>query len=527
MSDSLRAGEIGVLAASAAQPGSSAGMTTRVARGTLWTLGGQCTVMLASLVATPFTIRLLGSEAYGVLALVNVLIGYLAFTDMGMGLTATRFGADAHTRLDERGEVAVVWTSTLIAVVPAVVSALALALFAAPLIDDVLRLPAHLRSESIIVLRLAAVGFVARTLSSVLNAPQLVRLRMDLNTLVTSGMGIAQICLVPVVLLLGGELVGAVSVIAGISIGGVFVHLMISQRLLPRLSRPRIDSALIKPLMRFGIGLVASAIAGMVLINVEKLLLPRFASVTVLAHYAVAYSVAGMLAVVPAAMRQSLLPAFSRLQAERDRESLARLYGQALRGNLLWIAPASVLLCVGAKPFFTFWAGPEFGQQSTVPFYILVVGLMFNVMAYVPHAMLMACGRSDLIARFHAAEVLPYTLVAVLLTYRFGAIGAALAWSLRVTVDATLFFFGAARVANFSPTVFPRNRATYFTAASVLLLPVVLVVRTETSLAVLACVTLFSLLLYSAMVWTRVLTTEEREWMVDIASRRRGLLENI
>lgn len=514
MSESLGSAEIGVDETPVVRPGSAAGMTTRVARGMLWSLGGQCAVIVGVLAATPFTIRLLGPEAYGVLALVNVLIGYLAFTDMGMGLTATRFGAAAHSRLDDRGEVAVVWTSTVIAIVPAALSALVLALFAAPLVDEVLRLSAELRSESIIVLRLAALGFIARSASGVLNAPQLVRLRMDLNTTVTAAIGIGQSCLVPIVLFLGGGLVGAATVISGISIGAVFVHLVISQRLLPPLFKPRIDPALVRPLMRFGIGLVGSTIAAMVLVNIEKMFLPRFASVTALAHYAVAYSVAGMLAVVPGALRQTLLPAFSRLHAERDTDSLARLYGRALRGNLLWIAPASVLLCVAAKPFFTLWAGPEFGQQSTVPFYILVGGLLFNVMAYIPYTLLMAFGRSDLIARFHLAELLPYVVVAAVLTYWLGVIGAAIAWSLRVALDSLLFFIAARRVAGLRFSPVPVKQGVYAIAAGALLPPLLLLFNEAAShLALLSCVTVLSLVTYGCLVWRRVLSAEERAWV--------------
>ena len=39
-------------------------------------------VTLASLIATPFGIRALDVELYGVLALVNVVIGYAAFADL-------------------------------------------------------------------------------------------------------------------------------------------------------------------------------------------------------------------------------------------------------------------------------------------------------------------------------------------------------------------------------------------------------------------------------------------------------------
>jgi O-antigen/teichoic acid export membrane protein len=190
------------------------GMTTRVARGTLWTLGGQCALILAAVITTPFIIRRLGSEAYGILTLMNVLIGYLAISDMGMGLTATRFSAGPHSRFDDQGEAVVVWTSALIALVPATITGLTFAFLADPIVNELLRLPAEFRSESVVVIRLAAVGFVARTASSVLSAPQLVRLRMDLNALVTSGMAIVQNCLILAVLVFGGGLVAAVSIIA-------------------------------------------------------------------------------------------------------------------------------------------------------------------------------------------------------------------------------------------------------------------------------------------------------------------------
>src|SRR5262245_22246490 len=112
---------------------SANGMTTRVLGGTLWTLGGQGIMLLGSFFATPFVVRLLGTESYGVLALINTLIGYLAFADMGMGLAATRFGADAHSISDDENEAAIVWTSILIAAIPAAIFAALLASLSAPL----------------------------------------------------------------------------------------------------------------------------------------------------------------------------------------------------------------------------------------------------------------------------------------------------------------------------------------------------------------------------------------------------------
>jgi O-antigen/teichoic acid export membrane protein len=476
-------------------------------------LSAQAVLMLASFIATPFVVRLLGSEAYGVLALINILIGYLSFSDIGMGSASTRFGANAYAQKDSNAEVAVIWTSLVIAFLPAVLIAFGLALFSEPLIIHVLRLPAHLLGQAELALRLAALGFVARTVSNVLNTPQLVRLRMDLYSMIFAGAGVAQIFLAPVALLLWGTLSGMVGVITGVSLVTVLVQLIVSRRLLPGLLRPRINPDFAKPLIRFGGALVISSLANLILVNMEKLLVARFVSVTALAHYTIAYTVAYLLASVPGAMIQSLFPAFAQLQAESEREPLGRLYTRALRGNLLWLGPAALLLCVAAKPFFMLWAGPEYGRESPLPFYILVGGLLFNVMAYVPQSLLMGFGRSDLIARLHLAELLPYIVCAVWLTHEFGIAGAALAWSLRVAVDTFLSFRAARHIARFSFLLFPANRLSYALAVASLSLPVFLIAGGVAAPALLIGSTLTSLVIYAALVWMRVLTEEERTWV--------------
>jgi O-antigen/teichoic acid export membrane protein len=184
-----------------------------------------------------------------------------------------------------------------------------------------------------------------------------------------------------------------------------------------------------------------------------------------------------------------------------------------LRGNLFWVAPAALLLCVAAKPFLALWAGPEYSRQSALPFYILVCGILFNVMAIVPYTLLIASGRSDLVARIHMSELLPYVVVAFLSTYFFGAIGAALAYSLRLITDALLFFWFAKR-SGFPLSPLPANRSSYTAAVAVLLLPVLLsLVEVIDSLPVLAGVTILSLLVYCFLTWKKVLTDEERAWV--------------
>src|SRR5204862_5583169 len=108
-------------------PSPNTGITASVLRGTSYATMGQFAVLASAFVATPFLVRMLGAERYGVLALVSLLVGYFLFTDLGMGAASTRFAAEALGQQDRRKEVAVVWTSLLLASLPAIAGFVTLA----------------------------------------------------------------------------------------------------------------------------------------------------------------------------------------------------------------------------------------------------------------------------------------------------------------------------------------------------------------------------------------------------------------
>lgn len=478
--------------------------------GSFLNLGGQAVTMLATLVATPFVIRMLGAPSYGVLALMHVLIGYLSFADMGMGTASTRFGSMAHGRGDDEGEATAIWSALLLAAIPAITVALVLAISARPFVERGLRLPAYLHEPAVIAVRLAALGFVARAIAGVLNTPAVVRLRMDLVVLITVGTSAGQILLVPVVLFLGGGLTGAAAVVAGAAVAAALFHAIAGIHLLPRLRRLHVSGELLKPLARFGGALVVSSVAAMVLANLEKLLLPRYASVQALAFYSVAFSLALMLTQLPMGMLQSLVPAFSQLHVKEDRTDLELLYRRALRGMLYWTLPGALFICTVARPFFTIWAGPEFGRESTLPLYLLMFGVVCEIMAYVPYALVITLGRTDIIARCHLSLLVPYTIASVFLIQRFGAAGAAVAWSLRALAASILFSWFARRASGFRFSPFPENLRDYLLAVAALVLPVTLTALLTTSPIARTGVVTAAVAIYGVLILTRVLTGDER-----------------
>ncbi len=226
-----------------------------------------------------------------------------------------------------------------------------------------------------------------------------------------------------------------------------------------------------------------------------------------------------MIAIVPTALGQSLFPAFSQLQSDDNKENLLRLFSRAIRGNLIWAPPVIITLCLVAKPFFTFWAGEEFGRESPGPFYILAVGLTFNIIAYVPHNLIISSGRTDFLAKIYWAELVPYIFLASILTAKFGALGAALAWSLRVLVDTIIFLNLAKHILKQRIFSFFKFGYGYLAALLILVIPSVSILILSNSLLVIFSFGGILLLLYGVITWKAVLNIEEKNWINSQLSR--------
>src|SRR5690606_38905235 len=190
-----------------AQAPTTAGMTTKVVKGSLWTLAGQVAPLGVSLFTTPFVIRLLGSEGYGVLILVGLIPTYFAFADLGMGIASTRFASEACAAGDAKREANTVHTAAAMSFILSVPVAALIFIFSNTAVG-LFNVPEHLRGEANLALKIACVTFVLNFLNSIFNTPQLTRLRMDLNTFVSSGFRMLGLIATPITIYLGGGIVG-------------------------------------------------------------------------------------------------------------------------------------------------------------------------------------------------------------------------------------------------------------------------------------------------------------------------------
>jgi O-antigen/teichoic acid export membrane protein len=189
--------------------------------------------------------------------------------------------------------------------------------------------------------------------------------------------------------------------------------------------------------------------------------------------------------------------------------------------NLIWLLPALMVLFVIAKPFFTLWAGEEFGRESTLPFYILLFGLFFNILAYVPHSSIVANGRTDALAKLYWIELGFYAVAVYVLIKFFGIAGAAAAWSLRVILDAFAIIWLSKRIAKVPFRFFHHFPALVIAVA--MLVPAVIFAAFYDNFSLwLILLGPVCIALYSVLIWRTFIEPAERDWIKGRATNLLG-----
>jgi O-antigen/teichoic acid export membrane protein len=176
--------------------------------------------------------------------------------------------------------------------------------------------------------------------------------------------------------------------------------------------------------------------------------------------------------------------------------------------------PVAILICTAADPFLKIWVGNEFAENSAIPLYILVMGGICCIMGYVPHSLLLGMGRTMTIARCHLIEIVPYFICTAFLTWNFGAVGAALAASLRMLFEAILFFGAARHETGLSLRILTRDSRIFGLALVTIVCAGVASRYIGSDPIVGMAISAMSCAMFCGLVWTIMLDPDERKTLL-------------
>jgi O-antigen/teichoic acid export membrane protein len=413
-----------------------------LARNTLFNFIGQGVPLLVGLVTIPLIVGALGAERFGLLSLTWVVLGYFTIFDLGLGRAAAKYVADALARGDKDQVPRLIWTAVTAQAIFGGIGALTLVGITPLLVNHVLSVPPFLVGEAKATFYLLAMSVPAVLMSSSLTGVLAATQRFDLVNAVGASFSVANSSLMLATILLWDwylpQLVAMLVVSRIIALG---VYYGLCRHVLPSLKGlPRCHWRELRVLMSFGGWVTVSSIVGPILVYLDRFMIGALLTMAAVAYYSAPYEMATRLWIIPMSLGATLFPAFSILTGQEQWTRLTFLLSRSVKWVLLTLGPVVVIVIAFARDILQLWLGPAFAEESTLVLQILTVGVLINSLAQAPYSLVQVLGHPDLTAKFHLAELPLHVFLAWWLISLWGTTGAALAWSIRVAVDALLLF---------------------------------------------------------------------------------------
>jgi len=214
-----------------------------------------------------------------------------------------------------------------------------------------------------------------------------------------------------------------------------FISAVALWRSLTPATKARFRFDLLAESWRFAAGVMGISALGVLVSQLDKIILSNVLSLEMFGYYSLANRVASGLHFVTNPVVASIFPRFSQLSMRGDEVELGRLYHHACQLMAILIMPIACALALFSFEFLLIWTqNRALADSGHIVLSLLVVGNAFIALASPPQALQLASGwtRLSIAANFSAVMVLAPIIYFV--SQAYGAEGAAFVWALFATV---------------------------------------------------------------------------------------------
>lgn len=402
------------------------------AAATFSSAAAQTLLLIATL---PLYLSIIGVERYGVIVVVWLLIDYA--TTLNLGMDRALVTLLPKLQMDDRERSRLVVSAVVLGLIPAALLSMALMLGAGQVMTAWLSISPDLVAEAadglIVVAILIPVYSAGSVIMGFLQAEQRF---IGLSAVQLISAMAFQLLPILAALLFGANLsVVLMGAAAGRLVLPLLVILMCARSgLVLRDAQPRRSSVL--ALLGLGSWSMLTNLISPLYSSIDRYLISNRLGSVAVSLYSVPYSLVSKGIILPMSISTVLTPHLSR----SDHVGQVQLAQESVVGLAMLFTPALVLAMFLIEPFLTIWLGELVPKESILVGEILIVGIWFNGLAYVPFSLLNAKGRPDLIAKAHTLELLPFIVLLWLLVPALGIAGAAVTWVLRAAADSVLLY---------------------------------------------------------------------------------------
>lgn len=393
---------------------------------------GQGWTALMGLAFIPLYIKYLGIEAYGLIGLFGVLQAWLSLFDMGMTPTLNRemarFTAGTHSSSSIRD---LLRSIEFIAISIAMLLGLSIWAASGWLASDWLRaenLPLDTVAQAFSIMgAVTALRFVEGIYRSAIVGLQRQVLFNAINSILATLRGLGAVA----ILIWISPTIKAFFIWQGIiSLLSLGVLASSTYRSLPNAERGgKFSMPALRGIGRFAAGMMGITFLALLLTQIDKILLCKLLTLSDYGYYSLATVVAGALYMFTGPITQAWFPLLSELHANNNQVELISKYHQGAQMVSVFMGSAAIIMIIFAQEILQLWThDAELASRSATLLSLLALGNLLNGLMWIPYQIQLAHGWTSLSLRINIVSVAIIMPAILLVTPRYGAIGAAWVW---------------------------------------------------------------------------------------------------
>ena len=201
----------------------------------------------------------------------------------------------------------------------------------------------------------------------------------------------------------------------------------------------KFQPTIIKNLWRYALTVSGTALIGISLTQLDKVILSNLLSLKMFAYYSIASTAASSIWLVIIPFSSAIFPYLVQLYERKKHKQLSFQFHQFSQILSLLLLPVSAIIIVFSKEILTLWIkDPIVVENSYLVMSFLVFGTMLNGIVCVPANSASAFGWPQLILYTGIVQAIAFIPLIILFVNWFQSVGAAVAW---VLLNASFIFF--------------------------------------------------------------------------------------
>jgi O-antigen/teichoic acid export membrane protein len=351
-------------------------------RGGFHVMWGLVASTVISAAGTIIIALLLGADNYGLYAIALTAPNLIVlFRDWGVNFAMIRYTAQSKAE-DKAANIRGIFMSGLIFEI-AVGIALSLISF---LLSGFLATTVFIRPTIVPLLQIASFIILTSALVSTATAAFTGVEKMHLNSIMVVSQSILKTALIIALVLLGLGTYGAITgfTIATLLAGLIGIMLMFTiYRSLPNLNGSKLEiGGNIKTMLKYGLPLSIGAILGGFLVQYYNFLLYIYVSDNaIIGNYAMAQNFVVLITFFATPVTTMLFPAFSKLDHQKDHETLENVFQTSVKYASLLVVPVAAIIMVLAQPAISTLFGNTYAEAPLF-LALLAITYLYTILGY-------------------------------------------------------------------------------------------------------------------------------------------------